>query len=234
MHDAAHGILFNNRKINDFVGQYVLGAPYGGDMQSYRHYHLKHHLYTQSEDDPDLPLSAKFPVTKASLRRKFFRDITGKTYIRLKIAEFKSGKNQSGVAGADAFMNGSVWPTRLINLAMFGILAALGYWWAYFALWALPLMTWFMVVIRLRNIAEHALTTRDDNPLTHARTTRTNWFTRIFLSPYWVNYHVEHHAYMYAPCYRLKPLHNAFIQSGYENQMDIKPGYRAVMKLATI
>jgi len=35
-------------------------------------------------------------------------------------------------------------------------------------------MTWFFVVLRLRNITEHAMTSYDDNPLTHARTTYTN------------------------------------------------------------
>ena len=80
MHEAAHGLLFNNRRVNDFVGQYVLAAPYGGDLKAYRKYHLKHHKYTQSENDPDIGLSAKFPVSKASLRRKFFRGYDGANF----------------------------------------------------------------------------------------------------------------------------------------------------------
>ena len=52
VHEAAHGVLFSNRKLNDFIGQYILAAPYGGDMFAYRQYHLKHHRYAQSENDP--------------------------------------------------------------------------------------------------------------------------------------------------------------------------------------
>ena len=85
-HDAAHGILFNNKTLNEFVGTYLLGAPYGGDMKTYRKYHLKHHRFAQSDKDPDLPLSAKFPVSRESMRRKFLRDITGLTYLRIRIA----------------------------------------------------------------------------------------------------------------------------------------------------
>jgi len=82
-HDTAHGIMFKNKALNEWVGKYLLAAPYGGDMLAYRHYHLKHHRFAQSKDDPDLPLSAKFPVTKASLRRKFLRDISGWTFLRI-------------------------------------------------------------------------------------------------------------------------------------------------------
>ena len=232
MHDAAHGILFKTKALNEFVGKYLLGAPYGGDLESYRKYHLKHHRFTQSEDDPDLPLSSKFPVSKASLRRKLFRDITGQTYLRLRLATLKMKRGEApAIEGSDAFQKSSPWPYIISNAIIFGVLAVLGHWWLYFALWFLPMMTWFFVVLRLRNITEHAMTTYDDNPLTHARTTYTNIFEKIFLGPYWVNYHVEHHAYMFVPCYRLKVLHKEMI--GHHDKMEIKRGYASVMKAAT-
>lgn len=231
MHEAAHGVLFNNRKVNDFVGQYILGAPYGGDMQAYRHYHLRHHKYTQSENDPDIGLSSKFPVTKDSLRRKFFRDITGQTFLRIRLAQFSSQK-MNAISGSDAFKKTSPWATILMNLALFTALANWGYWWAYFAFWALPLMTWFFAVLRLRNIAEHAMTSHDDDPLTHARTTQANWFERVFFAPYYVNYHIEHHAYMYVPCYNLPKLHRLLLRNGFEDKMETKSGYAAVLKVA--
>lgn len=232
MHDSAHGVLFKSRRVNDFVGQYFLATPYGGDMQSYRHYHLKHHRFTQSENDPDIGLSAKFPVSSDSLRRKFIRDITGQTFLRLQRAK-RNTVNMNEIVGSDAFVKRSVWPTLIVNFAMFAGLAALGYWWAYFVLWLLPLMTWFYAVLRLRNIAEHAMTTVDDNPLTHARTTHANLLARVFFAPYYVNYHVEHHAYMYVPCYRLPALHRAMIAAGHGQSMETKPGYRAVLQTAT-
>ncbi len=231
-HDAAHRVLFKNKTLNEFSGQYLLAAPYGGDMFSYRKYHLKHHRYAQRELDPDLPLSAKFPVSKASLRRKFIRDITGQTFLRLRLASLKSRKGEHmSVEGSNAFQKSSPWPYLITNGIIFAVLATLGFWWLYVALWLAPLATWFFAVLRLRNITEHAMTTTDDNPLTHARTTYTNIFEKIFLGPYWVNYHVEHHAFMYVPCYRLKALHEEM--RGYHDQMEIKSGYRAVLQTAT-
>lgn len=226
-HDAAHGVLFKTKAINEFVGKWLLGAPYGGDMVAYRHYHLKHHRYTQSEDDPDLPLSAKFPVTKKSLRRKFVRDLTGQTFLRLRMASRKAQHEP----GMEAFQKNSAWPTIITNIVLFGALAAMGHWWVYPGLWLLPLTTWFMAVLRNRNIAEHALTTTDGNVLTQARTTHANRLARVFLAPYWVNYHVEHHAYMYVPCWQLPRLHKAMVD--YHGDMEMQPGYASVLKLAS-
>jgi fatty acid desaturase len=233
MHEAAHGVLFRNKALNDFAGQYLLAIPYGGDMKSYRRYHLRHHKYAQRENDPDIGLSSKFPVSKASLRRKFIRDITGQTYLRLRLAQMQPEK-MDAISGSDAFQKASPWPSLIVNVLMFGILAAAGVWWAYFVLWLLPLVTWFYAVIRLRNIAEHAMTTNDDNPLTHARTTRASWLARVFFAPYYVNYHVEHHAYMYVPCFNLPKLHKRLIALGHGEEMETKSNYRAVLRAASV
>ena len=231
-HDAAHGILFKTKSVNEWVGKYLLAAPYGGDMLAYRHYHLKHHRFTQSKDDPDLPLSAKFPTSKASLFRKFSRDITGRTFLRLRLATWRAGKSQDKIAGSDAFQKTSPIPYFLTNGLLFGVFVLIGHPWLFLTLWLLPLWTWFFAVLRLRNIAEHALTTNDDNPLTHARTTKANLIERILYAPYWVNYHVEHHAYMFVPCFRLKALHKAMIAHGHKDKMELQPNYGAIVKLA--
>lgn len=231
MHDAAHGALFKNRSINDFVGKWFLAAPYGGDLKAYRKYHLIHHKYAQTEKDPDLALSNKFPVTKQSLMRKFFRDITCITFIRVRIATHRLKRGQTvDLKGTEAFEATSVWPAITTNVLIFAALTLAGYWWAYFALWILPYITIFWAIIRLRNIAEHAMTDHGDNPLTHARTTKTNWLTRIVISPYWVNYHVEHHAYMYIPCFNLPKLHKSMTENGYKDVMEYKRGYAEVLK----
>ena len=226
MHEAAHNTLFDTRALNDRVGHWLLSVPWGGDLHAYRGYHLKHHANTQTDDDPDLHLSAKFPTTRASMARKFTRDLTGLTGIKLRAYQlatlFKPGHPLR--ASTAAFV--------AVNALAFAAFAAAGLWWVFVGLWLAPLLTWYQFVLRLRNIAEHAVTTRDGNVLTTARTTRTNWLTRALVAPYWVNYHVEHHAYMYVPCYRLKNAHAKMRAGGYA--MEYKPGYRAVLKAATV
>ena len=58
------------------------------ETKAYRRYHLQHHARTQQEDDPDLILSAPFPITRPSYRRKFWRDISGQTGYAQRKAQF--------------------------------------------------------------------------------------------------------------------------------------------------
>ena len=63
MHDAAHGLLFDNRRLNEWVATWLCAAPVFTSLQLYRPYHLTHHRHTQQAEDPDLGLSAPFPIT---------------------------------------------------------------------------------------------------------------------------------------------------------------------------
>ena len=232
MHEAAHGILFKTPVLNKIIGQYVLAYPIGADLPAYRSYHLKHHKYTQTKDDPDLPLSAPFPISRQSLKRKVFRDLSGMTGLKLRIGQLISVFNNNKASDvAEAFNVKVLIGPYFTNLVLFGVCFVSGVWWAYFAFWLLPLLTVFQLVVRIRNIAEHALTT-DKDPLRQARTTYANLFERAFVAPYWVNYHLEHHLYMYVPCWQLKGLHAAMKSSGYAEGMETQKSYLDVLRLA--
>src|ERR1019366_6203468 len=78
--EAAHGGLHANRAINEWIGKWLCAVPVGADLASYRSYHLQHHRFTQQPEDPDLSLSAPFPITRESYTRKAIRDLTGQTF----------------------------------------------------------------------------------------------------------------------------------------------------------
>ena len=102
MHEAAHGGLHANKAINEFVGQWLCAVPVGADLASYRAYHLQHHRFTQQPEDPDLSLSAPFPISKESYRRKAIRDLTGQTFVKqrlpLLLSLFKAGAKDDPVS----------------------------------------------------------------------------------------------------------------------------------------
>ena len=52
-------------------------------------------------------------------------------------------------------------------------------------------------------------------------------------APYWVNYHREHHLFMFVSCWRLPAAHRALIAAGRGNEMELQPSYRAVLRKAT-
>ena len=106
---------------------------------------------------------------------------------------------------------------------LFAGLAAAGYWWLYPVMWLLPLATWYQLISRIRNIAEHAVVPDNDDPLRNTRTTYANLMERLLLAPYWVNYHLEHHLFMFVPCWRLPAAHRALIAAGRRNEMELQP-----------
>jgi len=116
---------------------------------------------------------------------------------------------------------------------LFAGLAMAGVWWAYPLLWLLPLLTWQMVITRIRNIAEHAVVPDSSDPLRNTRTTHANVLERLFIAPYYVNYHLEHHLLFYVPCYNLPLVHRILHASHYASRMEVQPGYAAVLRLAT-
>jgi fatty acid desaturase len=234
MHDAAHGVLIASRKWNDPVSQWLAAYPVFTDTIPYRHYHLVHHRRTQQPDDPDIGLSAPFPITRASFRRKMLRDITGRTGFKQRRAQLRAGLGKPGAPFRERWqtfrrkLGGPV----LANLVLLAILTALGRPQYYLIFWILPLSTWHMVSTRIRNIAEHAVVPDDNDVFRNARTTYASWWERAIVAPYWVNYHVDHHVLMYVPCYNLPKLHRLLLAKGYGPRMETQPNYWTMLKLA--
>ncbi len=239
MHEAAHGLLSGNQKVNDLVGQWLCAAPVGAQLKAYRPYHLTHHKFTQQAEDPDLVLSAPFPVTKASLRRKIIRDLTGQTFLKQRISQISAAlgrlpKDVKGNTNISLSARVALGGFLLVNLILAVVLTLIGPWWSYPVLWLLPMATWFPLVTRIRNIAEHACVPESgDDPLRQARTTRANWLEGLLIAPYWVNYHAEHHLFMHLPCYRLPAAHRLLVENGHRDAMITAPGYLSVLREVT-
>ncbi|TNE57967.1 MAG: fatty acid desaturase [Alphaproteobacteria bacterium] len=235
MHDGAHGILFKTRKINDVVSQWLCAFPVFSETWSYRNYHLKHHRFTQTEKDPDLSLSAPFPITKESLRRKIIRDLTGQTALKQRRAQLRAalGRPDWPFEKRAKFFVSKLGGAILVNLILLAILSLWGHPFAYLYLWVLPFATWHQLIIRIRNIGEHAVVPDHQDIFMNARTTKAGWLMRTLLAPYYVNYHAEHHMMMYVPCYHLPRAHELLRRKGYHEQMTIAPSYREVLRIAT-
>ena len=233
MHDAAHGLLHPNRRINDTAALWFGGS----ELHIYRPYHLQHHRFVQQTADPDLVLSAPFPISPASLRRKIVRDLTGQTFVKQRfgpLADKLKARQPNESKWALVALEVKAQRVFLVTNAIgFALFAAAGLGWAWLLMWLLPMATWLPLVSRLRNIAEHALIVENStDPLRHARTTHANWLERALIAPYWVNYHCEHHMFTHIPCWNLATAHRMLASKGVTQRMEVQPSYRAVLHLA--
>lgn len=242
-HDGAHYTLHPNKRVNDWVSEWLLNRPlFGESVVAYRKYHLQHHRLTQQPDDPDLHLSAKFPITRSSFRRKMWRDLSGQTglkqygnLIRSALSRGKVQHHSSGPNDVSGRISGfwqRLGPNLAINLVFLAGFTLAGAWYLYFILWVLPAFTWERFITRLRNIGEHAVVPDNDDRLRNTRTVIANLIERAFIAPYRVNYHLEHHLLVSCPCYLLPDAHRLLIDKGLLPRMEVKRGYREVLEAA--
>jgi fatty acid desaturase len=233
MHDAAHRSLFRNRALNDWVGNWLCAYPVWTDVAPYRPYHLQHHAKNYTAEDPDLGLVRPFPITRASLRRKIVRDLTGQTGWKRVKATVKrdlgvSQGRQSRTFGGVKNLRG----VAITNAVLLALLWLCGYP-ALFLLWIGAWMTTFQLVTRIRAIAEHALAPDPTDPLRNTRTTLATWWERLLIAPNRVNYHLEHHLLMTVPHYNLPRLHALLRDRGAFDQAWIARSYWSVLREAS-
>jgi fatty acid desaturase len=211
MHEAAHRLLFRNRKANDFVGRWLLGFPSFTPIDAYRRGHMAHHREEFGPDEPDIPLYRGYPISRDSMRRKLVRDATGRTGWKL----FK------GLLGAVRSANPQVrsQARKIVacQLVLIAIGVALHHPWVYFVLWLLPYLTVWRVINRLRSIAEHGgmQRSKDRRLTTHA--VKQSAVSRFFLVPFHIGWHLAHHVDAGVPMAHLPRLHSALRHAGYVN-----------------
>jgi fatty acid desaturase len=93
-------------------------------------------------------------------------------------------------------------------------------------------LTTYSFVMRIRAIAEHAMTPDQSDDLGNTRTTILRWWERLFIGPNFVNYHLEHHLIMTIPHYNLPRMHRVLRERGVLDRACIVTGYPAVLRLA--
>lgn len=248
MHEAAHTTLMRTRFANEFFGQWLGAAPVFQSLPMYRKHHLQHHRHTGTDEDPDLSLANAFPVSARSLKRKLLRDITGLTGLKTLLGSLLmlAGVLQYDASGGQRGPDGKprrghpTWrgavsglaPVLVMQAVLVAVLALFGAAKLYF-LWLLAYVTVFQLLLRIRSIAEHAMTTDPDDALNNSRTTLTRAWERWFYAPLNVNYHLEHHLLAAVPYFRLPRLHRLLEARGvFAQPAALAPSYADVLRMA--
>jgi fatty acid desaturase len=241
-HDAAHYLLYDNRRLNDAVGR-ACALLQGLSMCTYRVIHRMHHNNLYGELDPDTALHGGYPRGKWYLLKKLLKDLSGltawKTYayflggapalntttnVALRPLDDTSQKLRDEARG-DRNM------VIAFHVAMLAVMAWSGYLLQYLMLWILPLVTVVQAILRLRAIAEHGATTDFSSPLTAARTNVAPAWLEWLIFPHHVNYHIEHHLYASVPHYNLPELHREMQKVRMLEEAEVIPFQRTLGKI---
>ena len=209
MHEAAHRLLFRNRRVNDWVGRWLLGFPSLTPIDLYRRGHMNHHRDEFGPNEPDMPLYRGYPISRDSLRRKLVRDGTGQTGFKLLKGLVR------GVASTEPTVRKQARTIVAVQLGLIAIGIAVGHPWIWLLLWLLPQLTVWRVINRLRSIAEHGGMERSDDRRNTTHSVRQSPWCRFALVPFRIGWHLAHHVDSGIPMNNLPRYHQALVESGY-------------------
>jgi fatty acid desaturase len=223
MHEAAHKLLFTNKRINDFVGKWIVGYPGWSPIGIYRRSHFAHHREEFGPEEPDIPFYAGYRTTPRAVGRRLFRDAIG-------ISGWKNLKSlvrglKNPVARTTA---ASILSTQMVMfLAMW---AATGYWYSWVVLWFGSWMTGWRVINRLRAIAEHGGLGQSSDRRATTHHVRQSFAARVIMVPFNTGWHLAHHVDMGVPFRNLPAFHAELVAAGYATEAITYPSYVSLWK----
>jgi fatty acid desaturase len=188
-HEAAHRLLFTNRRANDGVGRWLLAYPTYQAMLAYRRAHFAHHRDEMGPEEPDLALYSGYPVPRDSWRRKLTRDavgISGYKNFRSLFNALRRGQTEAKqIIAVQALMLGA-------SIVFMRPLA--------YVVWIVSWATLWKVSNRLRSIAEHGGMIRSQDRRLTTHVIRQSRLARYWMVPYNTGWHLAHHVDMGVPC----------------------------------
>lgn len=222
-HESAHRLLFSNKRVNDFVGTWLVAYPAFVPLAIYRRSHMAHHREEFGPNEPDMGLYARYPIPRASMRRKLVRDAFGSS----------GWKNLKGLLRAltSPTSRSVALPIVATQVVVWmGLLAIGGWsrWWLYPLMWLAPWMTVWRVLNRLRSIAEHGGMMRSDDRRLTTHVVRQSFAARFWMVPFNTGWHLAHHVDPGIPFQRLPRLHRELVESGWVVEDLEHPSYRAL------
>ena len=196
VHDAAHYLIFNDKKKNDRITDFVAAFTCLHDVAQYRKSHNVHHRNLHEDVDPD---SEFYNISF----RKALEDIFFITFI-------KSLVNNPSKVKKKLF----VYVYQVAILIFFVLMAGDIFWGvAYYVLcYLVPLLGLFVFLIRIRTYIQH----HNGNTVQKiTRTTTPTFAERLFIGQK-MEYHLEHHLFPGIPYYNLAKLHDLLAGAVYQ------------------
>lgn len=212
MHEAVHGILFRDRRLNRWIG-FLCGLPAFLSVSAYRLGHLPHHRYERGRRDPDelenftrnpRALAALFVLTLLAGEVFGFHRVGPANALRAK------GRERRAVLTEYALITGA-----------FGAAFALLPLHVMLHVWVFPALC-ARQLTNVRTLAEHVLT-QPGHRLTATRTVVSNAFVSFFMCN--LNYHIEHHLFPAVPWYNLRKLHRLLAADLHAAGAQVYPSY---------
>ena len=224
MHESVHRLLFRNRKLNDFAGRWLLGYMSFVNTDGYRYVHMAHHREEFGPNEPDIPLYANYPITRASFWRKMRRDGLGSTGFRMLRGQFMS------IFKTDPQQLNTQRKIFALHAVILTLSVIFVNPWVYVMLWLIPYITVWRVMNRLRSIAEHGGLRADDDRRVTTHSVKQHLFSSFYFVPFNLGWHIAHHTDSGIPFRSLPKYHRQLRESGFVTDAYEYSSYLAIWR----
>jgi fatty acid desaturase len=224
-HDAAHYRILKDKKLNDIVGDLLLGWPLLVNVAGYRKNHFAHHRSVNTPDDPDWVIKLgetdyEFPRRRREILLVWSRYFLGINAVKFFKTIFKRVGGHVKVPRAMKIAR------PLYYLAILAAFVYSGRWPVLLMYWVVPYLTSFLFCLYVRSVAEHFGGMEYDHVLTQSRTVYPAWWERLLIAQNNINYHLDHHLYPSVPFYNLPKLHKVLLDDPvYRKKAHLTRGY---------
>jgi fatty acid desaturase len=223
MHEAAHKLLFTSKRINDFVGKWVVAYPGWSPIGIYRRSHFAHHREEFGPEEPDIPFYAGYRTTPRVLGRRLLRDAVGISGWKNLKPLFRGLRNPAARPTAVGIL--------CVQMVLFvAMWAATGRWYTWVILWFGSWMTGWRVINRLRAIAEHGGLGHSSDRRATTHHVKQSLMARFWMVPFNTGWHLAHHVDMGVPFRNLPAFHAELVAAGYATDAITYPSYIALWK----
>lgn len=224
MHDYSH-YQFSRRHSwwNDLLGDVLTAFPFFITIHGFRRNHQLHHRHAWTAQDPNyvaamIKTRYQFPKPMPLVMLEILKHCIG--YYTLE--ELKRYTISAGMAVS---LPRSTHIHRLIfAIVLIAVVSWFGWWQALLLYWLLPLATFLMAILYIRDLGEHFGLPKPG--IDSSRTVLAGWLERLLIAQNGVNFHAEHHCYPSVPFFRLHRLHTALMRNpAYRDEAVVTSGY---------
>lgn len=224
IHEGSHRLLAKNSSTNNFLANWLAALPIGLSFEGYTKGHMQHHAGTNTSDDlpSDMEKYSEVDFKSKALVRLFLLDLAGITalksffghnYMTLAQASSKNPEQANHRRKHFYKMSGLLVVQLILLFGLFrGDLVT------YILLWITPLISFNMILLRFRGIAEHGRPLQEGKVI--SRSDQGNMYTRtvllsgliglverVLIGSLNASFHHEHHLLPKVPHYNLVQVH---------------------------
>jgi len=213
LHEAAHMTLTQSKKLNKFIGEYLLGYPIFQNYEAYRrsHVQLHHHNLGDQQNDPDHRYYIESGLYNAQDRFDF---LVGHLLKSVTLANtyryfLYLVKNRAGDILVNPLQGVKLLAVHAAMLLVFSYFISP---WAYVLFWLVPYFTVFQVIGWFSEISEHfGMFGLYNDEVQLTRNRFPTLIERAIIGMHGDNYHLTHHLFAGIPFWNLKKAHEVLM-----------------------